>query len=41
VLYEDSDFGKDLTAGLRKGLGPHTSAIVSSQAYEPTDSSID
>jgi branched-chain amino acid transport system substrate-binding protein len=41
VLYEDSDFGKDLTTGLRKGLGSHASAIVSSQAYEPTDSSID
>jgi len=41
VLYEDSDFGKDLTAGLRKGLGSHGSAVVSSQAYEPTDSSID
>jgi len=41
VLYEDSDFGKDLTTGLKKGLGSHASAIVSSQAYEPTDSSID
>jgi branched-chain amino acid transport system substrate-binding protein len=41
VLYEDSDFGKDLTAGLKKGLGSHASAIVSAQAYEPTDSSID
>jgi branched-chain amino acid transport system substrate-binding protein len=41
VLYEDSDFGKDLTAGLKQGLGSHASAIVSSQAYEPTDTSID
>ena len=41
VLYEDSDFGKDMTAGLKKGLGSHASAIVSSQAYEPTDSSIE
>jgi branched-chain amino acid transport system substrate-binding protein len=41
VLYEDSDFGKDMTAGLKKGLGSHASAIVSTQAYEPTDSSID
>jgi branched-chain amino acid transport system substrate-binding protein len=41
VLYEDSDFGKDLTTGLRKGLGSRASAIVSSQAYEPTDSSIE
>jgi ABC-type branched-subunit amino acid transport system substrate-binding protein len=41
VLFEDSDFGKDLTAGLKNGLGGKSSAIVSAQAYEPTDSSID
>jgi branched-chain amino acid transport system substrate-binding protein len=41
VLYEDSDFGKDLTAGLKKGLGAKAGAIVSQQAYEPTDTSID
>ena len=41
VLYEASDFGKDLTDGLRKGLGAKGSAIVSAQAYQPTDTSID
>ncbi len=41
VLYEDSDFGKDMTAGLKEGLGARAPAIVSSQAYEPTDSSIE
>jgi branched-chain amino acid transport system substrate-binding protein len=41
VLYEDSDFGKDLTNGLKKGLGAKAGAIVESQAYEPTDTSID
>jgi ABC-type branched-subunit amino acid transport system substrate-binding protein/esterase/lipase len=41
VLYEDSDFGKDLTNGLKAGLGAKQSAIVSSQAYEPTDTSIE
>jgi branched-chain amino acid transport system substrate-binding protein len=41
VLYEDSDFGKDLTNGLKKGLGAKAGAIVASQAYEPTDTSID
>jgi ABC-type branched-subunit amino acid transport system substrate-binding protein len=41
VLYEDSDFGKDLTNGLKKGLGANAGAIVASQAYEPTDTSID
>ena len=41
VLYEDSDFGKDLTNGLKQGLGGKAGAIVASQAYEPTDTSID
>jgi branched-chain amino acid transport system substrate-binding protein len=41
VLYEASDFGKDLTDGLRRGLGAKASAIVSAQAYQPTDTSID
>jgi branched-chain amino acid transport system substrate-binding protein len=41
VLYEDSDFGKDLTAGLKKGLGAKAAAIVESQAYQPTDTTID
>ena len=41
VLYEDSDFGKDMTNGLKNGLGAKASSIVASQAYEPTDSSID
>ena len=41
MLYEDSDFGKDMTAGLKEGLGARAPAIVSSQAYEPTDSSIE
>jgi branched-chain amino acid transport system substrate-binding protein len=41
VLAEASDFGKDLTAGLKKGLGSKTAAIVAEQAYQPTDTSID
>ena len=41
VLYEDSDFGKDLTAGLKKGLGAKAGSIVAEQAYQPTDTSID
>jgi branched-chain amino acid transport system substrate-binding protein len=41
VLYEDSDFGKDMTAGLKLGLGAKAGSIVASQAYEPTDTSID
>src|SRR4051794_19058957 len=41
VLAEASDFGKDLTNGLKRGLGGKASSIVSSQEYEPTDTSID
>jgi branched-chain amino acid transport system substrate-binding protein len=41
VLYENSDFGKDMTNGLKKGLGSKASTIVASQAYEPTDTSIE
>jgi branched-chain amino acid transport system substrate-binding protein len=41
VLYEASDFGKDLTDGLEKGLGAKGSELVAQQAYQPTDTSID
>jgi branched-chain amino acid transport system substrate-binding protein len=41
VLAEASDFGKDLTDGLKRGLGATSSAIVSSQQYQPTDTSIE
>ena len=41
VLHENSDYGKDLTGGLRKGLARKAGEIVTAQAYEPTDSSIE
>jgi branched-chain amino acid transport system substrate-binding protein len=41
VLYEASDFGKDLSDGLKKGLGAKAGAVVAEQAYQPTDTSID
>jgi branched-chain amino acid transport system substrate-binding protein len=40
VLYEDSDYGKDLLRGLRRGLGKHANRIVATQSYEVTDSSV-
>jgi branched-chain amino acid transport system substrate-binding protein len=40
VLYEDSDYGKDLLRGLKRGLGKHANRIVATQSYEVTDSSI-
>ncbi len=41
ILSEASDFGKDMTDGLKSGLGAKGSAIVAEQAYQPTDTSID
>lgn len=41
VLSEDSEFGKEMTDGLRRGLGRKAASIVSTQTYEPTDTSID
>jgi branched-chain amino acid transport system substrate-binding protein len=41
VLYENSEFGKDMTNGLKQGLGAKASAIVASEPYEPTDTSIE
>jgi branched-chain amino acid transport system substrate-binding protein len=41
VLSEDSDFGSDLTEGLKKGLGARAASIVASETYEPADASID
>jgi branched-chain amino acid transport system substrate-binding protein len=40
VLFENSDFGKDLLNGLRRGLGGK-GKIVATQSYEIQDTSID
>jgi len=40
VLYEDSDYGKDLLQGLQRGLGKHASRIVAKQSYEVTDTDV-
>jgi branched-chain amino acid transport system substrate-binding protein len=39
VLYENSDFGKDMLSGLRRGLGGK-GKIVATQAYEIADRDI-
>jgi len=39
VLYENSDFGDDLVAGLKKGLGGK-GKIVAALGYEPTDTDV-
>ena len=40
VLYENSDFGKDMLDGLRRGLGKKA-RIVATQAYEIEDANVD
>jgi branched-chain amino acid transport system substrate-binding protein len=39
VLYENSDFGKDMLNGLRRGLG-RKAKIVATQSYEITDNDV-
>jgi branched-chain amino acid transport system substrate-binding protein len=39
VLYENSDFGKDMLDGLRRGLG-RKGKVVATQSYEITDNDI-
>ncbi len=36
VIFEDSDFGKDLLAGLKRGLGRRAKQLVAAQAYDVT-----
>jgi branched-chain amino acid transport system substrate-binding protein len=40
VLYENTDYGKDLTAGLRRGLGRAGSKVIAVRSYEITDSDV-
>jgi ABC-type branched-subunit amino acid transport system substrate-binding protein len=40
VLHENSDYGKDMLAGLRKGLGAKANRIVAVQTYDVTDADL-
>jgi branched-chain amino acid transport system substrate-binding protein len=40
VLYQDDDYGRDLFAGLKLGLGRKVSAIVSKVGYDPTSTDV-
>ena len=40
VLYQNDDYGRDLLAGLQKGLGKKAKAIVSKVGYDPTSSDV-
>ncbi|WP_308424354.1 ABC transporter substrate-binding protein [Chelatococcus reniformis] len=42
VLYQNDDFGKELLAGLKEGLGPDADQrIVSAQSFQATDPTVD
>src|SRR5438876_5632605 len=36
VLYQDDDYGRDLFAGLKRGLGSRVKTIVANSGYDPT-----
>jgi branched-chain amino acid transport system substrate-binding protein len=40
VLYQNDDYGRDLLAGLRRGLGAKAKSIVSRVGYDPTSSDV-
>ncbi len=40
VLYQNDDYGKELLAGLRRGLGAKKKLIVSEQGYDVTDNDV-
>ena len=40
VLYQNDDYGRDLLAGLRKGLGARAGAIVAKVGYDPTSTDV-
>ena len=40
VLYQDDDYGRDLVAGLKKGLGRNVKQIASLVGYDPTGASV-
>jgi branched-chain amino acid transport system substrate-binding protein len=40
VLYQDDDYGRDLLAGLRRGLGRKARSIVARVGYDPTSSDV-
>jgi branched-chain amino acid transport system substrate-binding protein len=40
VLYQDDDYGRDLLAGLRRGLGAKVKAIVAKVGYDPASTDV-
>jgi branched-chain amino acid transport system substrate-binding protein len=40
ILYQDDDYGKDLIAGLRRGLGARAGQIVAREGHASTDDNV-
>jgi branched-chain amino acid transport system substrate-binding protein len=40
ILYQNDDYGKELVAGLQRGLGKKAKLIVSKQSYDVTDTDV-
>jgi branched-chain amino acid transport system substrate-binding protein len=40
VLYQNDDYGRDLLAGLKRGLGARAKSIVASVGYDPTTADV-
>ena len=40
ALYQDDDYGKELVAGLKKGLGPLAKRVVSTKGYDAAASDV-
>jgi branched-chain amino acid transport system substrate-binding protein len=40
VLYQDDDYGKDLVAGFRRGLGAKARQLVKAVGYDPTGADV-
>jgi branched-chain amino acid transport system substrate-binding protein len=41
VLYQNDDFGKELLAGLKEGLGSKAGMVIGEASYEATDPTVD
>lgn len=41
VLFQDNDFGKELLAGLKEGLGTQVALVVAAESYQDTDPTVD
>ena len=40
VLYENDEYGSELLAGLKRGLGAHAKQIAGTQSYVPIDPTV-